>query len=140
MAVHEFTLPGEIAALADLQREIDQWCSKAAVPASVIADLQLVAEEVVANIIHHGYVESTGDIDVRLELDNAALAIEFVDRATAFNPLAATEPELGQPIEAARIGGLGIPLITRLSHEQNYSRAGGGNRLRLLWRLSDTLP
>ena len=131
-------LAGGDESLDELRDFLSSQCDRAHVTAEIAGDLQLAAEEVLVNIITHGYRGSAGNVNVRLDIVSGYLVIEFSDQAAPFDPLAMPEPELGQSIDEAPIGGLGIPLIRRLSHEQHYSYSDGRNCLRLKWYLSET--
>lgn len=138
MLVERIALVGRDESLGELRDFLASRCERAEVTAEVAGDLQLAAEEVVVNIITYGYRESAGSVNICLEISTGHLVVEFVDRAAPFDPLAAPEPELGQSIDQAPVGGLGIALIKRLSHEQQYSYRDGQNCLRLKWYLSQS--
>ena len=61
------------------------------------------------------------------------VALEVRDPGTAFDPLQQGDrARLGEPIDQAAIGGLGIHLITSLSDRQNYRHEHGYNILEVV--------
>lgn len=89
--------------------------------------IEVILEELVSNVVRHG-----GGADVlRIEAEYAGQAIRLVieDNGPAFNPLDAPEPAPFTTVEHAALGGLGIPLIRRLSKSVDYRRVGPINRI-----------
>jgi serine/threonine-protein kinase RsbW len=97
--------------------------------------LQLAVDEVVTNIIVHGYQEVglKGDFDLLAEIDQRALTITVEDTAAAFDPTAMKAPEdLDAPLEERSMGGLGVYLALRSVDEFKYERDGNRNRNRFV--------
>jgi serine/threonine-protein kinase RsbW len=98
--------------------------------------LRLVLDEIVVNIIAHGYQEA-GDtkrheIHVRLALDNAnVLTIQVEDDARAYDPRNAPAPKFDLPIEQRRRGGLGVHIVKAIMDTVDYRRENGHNVLTL---------
>lgn len=83
-------------------------------------DLKLVSEELLANIIKHGYDSHTdGTIDIELAVDGSNVRMTFTDAAAAFNPLERTSPDVLNDLSE---GGMGILLVKSLTDEQHYQR------------------
>jgi anti-sigma regulatory factor (Ser/Thr protein kinase) len=88
-------------------------------------DLKLVSEELLANIIKHGYDSRTnGTIDVELSVDASRVRITFTDTAKAFNPLERKPPDMLNDLSE---GGMGILLVKSLTDEQHYQRDNNQN-------------
>ena len=88
-------------------------------------DLKLVAEELLANIINHGYDdESEQVIDIELSVDNNRVQLTFTDSGKAFNPMKNGHLELLNDLSE---GGMGILLVKSLTDEQYYKRDGDRN-------------
>src|ERR1700743_1726346 len=88
--------------------------------------LEVLFEELVTNTIRHGFKpHSAQTIHVRVERKAGAVELVFEDDGEPFNPLDAAMPEAFTDIESARIGGLGIPLIVKLSSALRYERLTG---------------
>jgi len=103
------------------------WCEQAGVGADAIHDLDLALDEVVANVIQHGYGPgAAGAIELRLALVGDVVRLEVRDRARAHNPLDAPEPG---PASADGVGGLGVHLVKAVMSRVEYARENGENRL-----------
>ena len=90
-------------------------------------DIKLVSEELLANIIRHGYDTDTEEtIDIELVTDESGVSITFTDSAREFNPLQTRNPEVLNDLSE---GGMGILLVKSLTDAQNYKRVNGHNVL-----------
>jgi len=112
----------------------DAWlirrCQACAVPESTIHDLRLALDEIVSNVIRHGYgPDGAGEIEVTASFENDRVRIEVRDAAKPFNPLAFPEPNLSAPIEQRPRGGLGIFLVRKLMDRVDYTRDNGCNHV-----------
>jgi anti-sigma regulatory factor (Ser/Thr protein kinase) len=102
-----------------------------------VAATELVLEEVITNILRHGYGGYAGDdgaqhwIEIEVSIEPGAVQLLVVDDGTPFDPLAHAEPELPQSLDEAPIGGLGLLMIRRTASELAYERRGGHNRFNL---------
>lgn len=94
--------------------------------------LHLVLDELVINIVRHGYGETNdGTIQVRLERSGDTLTVVLKDGAPAFDPTRVPEPDLDQPLELRPVGGLGIHIVRSLVDAMTYRREGNANVLTL---------
>ena len=83
-------------------------------------DLKLVSEELLANIIKHGYDRDSDEkIDIELAVDKNSVRLTFTDSARAFNPLERNDPDILNDLSE---GGMGILLVKSLTDEQHYQR------------------
>jgi len=97
----------------------------------VIAALQVALDEVLNNILVHGYADlEAHKIEVRLNADAAAATLEFVDDGIPFDP---TQHEIvpRRDNETVRPGGLGLAFIRRLMDDVTYERIDDHNHLKL---------
>ena len=96
-------------------------------------DLLLVVEEVVSNIARYAGLPPQAAVGLKLTADPRQVAVEVRDAGTAFDPLReARRASLGESIEDASVGGLGVHLITSLTDRQSYHREDGCNILRIV--------
>jgi anti-sigma regulatory factor (Ser/Thr protein kinase) len=93
--------------------------------------VEVVFEELVTNIVRHGYAdERAHDIDVRLTCGPDAIVLALEDDGQPFDPLQRPEPDRPASIEEATLGGLGILLVRKAATGLRYERtADGKNRL-----------
>ena len=103
--------------------------------------LALTLDEVVANVIRHGYDDTDEHvIRVRLWLEDDLLTMQVGDDGRPFNPLLAPEPDLERPIEQRPVGGLGIHIIRTMMDDIEYRRTNGQNLLTLRKRVDRVEP
>ena len=88
-------------------------------------DLKLVAEELLANIIRHGYDDEPEQvIDIELNVADDCVQLTFTDSGKVFNPMENEQPEVLNDLSE---GGMGILLVKSLTDEQIYRRDGDQN-------------
>jgi serine/threonine-protein kinase RsbW len=127
-----FTTPGDREGLKDLSTGLDAVLRRNGLDQALIDDIQLITEEIVANAIDHGFIETAPagrQVTVSLRADGTRLHMEFRDNGRPFNPLEAPPPDLDADILDRPIGGLGIHLVRELSEQVYYRREDGQNIL-----------
>jgi anti-sigma regulatory factor (Ser/Thr protein kinase) len=99
-------------------------------PRTVIT-LQIALEEVVSNVIRHGFRGRTEhQLIVRIHRrDDGVIAIEVEDNGAPFNPLTTPRPSASAPLDARQPGGLGVLLVLHMMDEVRYERVGERNVL-----------
>src|SRR5258708_50952 len=112
---------------------VEQFGAEHRLPTAIINDVCVSLDEVLSNIIAHGYgPEAGGEIIVRLDYAGDEFRVEIEDGGKAFDPLQAPPPDLSAELRERKIGGLGIHLIRSLMDDVAYDRIGGKNRLRMV--------
>ena len=110
---------------------VREFCAARALPGPATDDLILALDEILANIIEHGYRGDTaGVIRLRARGSAAVMELEIRDWAPAFDPLAAAPPDLSIPFSQRAIGGLGIHLARSVMDTIEYAWNDGENCLR----------
>ena len=106
-----------------------------------IMRIRLVLDEIVVNIVAHGY-EDAGDTDdhtihIHLELDDRdLLTIRVTDDAREYDPRTAPAPRFDLPLEERRRGGFGVHIVKAIMDTIDYRRMNGQNVLTLTKKLS----
>jgi anti-sigma regulatory factor (Ser/Thr protein kinase) len=101
-----------------------------AVPEAARYRIDLVFDEVAVNIIR--YASASSDVELRVTLGEGEILLAFEDDGIAFDPRTHVEAEAPTLLEEAKVGGLGIGLIRRMSARIDYERTSDGrNRLTL---------
>lgn len=114
-------------------RQVETFCSQQAVPLSVIQSVLLALEELLVNIVMHGYHdEQSHTIAVMLERHDSHLSVEITDDGMAFDPRTVPAPNLSMSLDERPIGGLGVWLTLKMMDEIDYRREGPMNKLRLV--------
>jgi len=132
------TRDGVIRAAADF----DEFCRVQGVPADARWRFQVALDEILSNIVRHGFRHQPGTIALTFARDDRAVTVEVVDSAPPFDPREAPAPDTSSPLESRPAGGLGIKLAESLVDELAYERRDEHNHLKLAWRLrpDDTGP
>jgi phosphoserine phosphatase RsbU/P len=126
-------LRNELGDLDTLDPILDRFGKHGRLPAATMAELRVVCDDIVSNVINHGYPQGgEHDIEVRLELTGRRLVVTVSDDGVAFNPLAVAPPDTTLPLEQRELGGLGIHLVRSLTDEATYGRHGGRNVITLV--------
>ncbi len=124
-------LRSRISELAHLHPWIDRLSSRHKIPANTQFAMNLCLEEVISNIIRHGYC---GDPDHSIAIiftnpreDNFVFVVE--DEAPHFNPVESPELPPLSSLEELAVGGQGIRLLRRFADALEYQATPAGNRL-----------
>ena len=125
-------LNAQLEDLATIRRYVQEQAEAFSFDPDGVYDLTLAVDEVVTNILKHGYQDQQGPIEIEIERQNHFLAIHIRDQAEPFDPTQAPEPDLSLPLEQRPVGRLGL-YLTRHSVDQMIYQANpqGGNILTL---------
>lgn len=109
---------------------------KSGVPQEVSFKIELVLEELLANVIHYAYPQGHGDLEVGCELGpEQRLCLSVQDWGRPFNPLTQEDPNLSPDLCERAIGGLGIFLVRKMADSLSYKRQNDSNILTLFFQL-----
>jgi anti-sigma regulatory factor (Ser/Thr protein kinase) len=139
--VEELVCEARRERLGDLLAFVERACERAALDPDVAFDVRLAAEEVVTNVIEHGYAgtEMPGPITIRFRHDPQRVVVTVDDLAPPFDPATIRPADPSAPLEERRIGGLGWHFVTQVMDEVRHEhRHPRGNRLTLVKRLPAT--
>lgn len=98
---------------------------------SVKYKLELSAEEIFTNIASYAYPSGDGEIEVRFEVKDNKLIMDFIDQGTPYNPLENPDPDVDFPPESREQGGLGIFIVKNSVDEISYRYEENKNVLTL---------
>ncbi|MBP8302412.1 MAG: ATP-binding protein [Planctomycetes bacterium] len=124
---------GDLAELAQVNAKVTDLLQRHGTGAEVVYRAQLALEEVLSNVIRHGYEDNPAEhaITIHVQLLPDGVRLEFVDDGRAFDPLSVAEVDLDLPLEDRRVGGLGVHLLRTMTKGLNYERKAGCNHLRV---------
>jgi len=107
---------------------------QAGFPAARVDEIELVVEEVVANICHYSYGDRLGNVELACRLtDGSTLELDFADGGRPFDMLAVPEQNLAVDIDQRGLGGVGVPMMRALVDRASYRRDGQRNLLCLVF-------
>lgn len=124
--------------LADLLTFVERACARAALDAATAFDVRLATEEVVMNVIEHGYAGMTpGPITLRIRREPHEVVVTVEDEAPYFDPSTIRPADPDAPLDRRSVGGLGWHFVTQLMDQARHERRHPhGNRLTLVKRLT----
>ena len=84
---------------------------------------ELVFEEVVTNILKHGYTDDREhDIEVSIDFPDSAIVMRFEDDGVPFDPLRHPPDRQTGSIVDAKVGGRGLTLLRAAASRLDYTR------------------
>lgn len=127
-----------LGAIADGQSALTGFCDMHGLAPPVVNRIEVIFEEVVANIVRHGFAAgSAQEIHFSARIREACVLLVFEDDGIAFDPLALAPPAPFTSLAEAKLGGLGIPLVRRLASDVAYAAGdAGGDGFRFVNRLT----
>ena len=132
------TVPGTTAGVSRAAAVFDEFCQLWQVPPDARWRFQVVLDEILSNIVRHGYRGREGSVNLTFVRDRDTVTVDVVDQAPPFDPSQAPAPDTMSPLESRKPGGLGVRFAESLLDGLSYERRGGENHLRLTWRLPDS--
>ncbi len=132
----QLRIPAKLPELPGVMQQLDDFAVQNSWQHSEHMQIQLLVEEVVVNIMHHGMPEQPEPwLCLTIWSSPHTINLEFTDNGMAFNPLLVTMPDLEQDVEARQVGGLGVHIVRQMADTASYDRideAGQAvNRLRI---------
>lgn len=128
----DIVIPAKPDEILKVTADIEEILVAQAFPDEAVLDVRLALEEVIVNIISHGYCGRAGSIAVRCTASPLKAEIEISDSAPAFNPLSVPEPDIMSGIDERSVGGLGILLVRRVMDMVSYRHKNHRNVLTLV--------
>lgn len=127
------TVRNDMSELGPLAEALGEFGLRNNVPADAIYKVDLALEELLVNVIRHGYGEGADDREIRVgvALADGAITVRMEDDAMAFDPRAAAPPDIGAAIEKYPCQGLGLYLVGAVMDSIAYERRDGRNCLTL---------
>lgn len=107
---------------------------QAGLPQARVDEIELVVEEVVANICHYSYGDRPGNVELACHwIAEQSLELVFTDGGQPFDMLHLPEPNLAVDIDQRGLGGVGVPMMRALVDQASYRRDGERNVLCLVF-------
>ena len=126
-----FVLRNDLAELGPLAEFVEGFCSPLSPTPQDEMAMQLSLEEMVTNVINHGYVDGRShNFTVTLSaLPDRLVRAVITDDAPAFDPLSRPPADLSAPLYEREVGGLGVHLLRKLMDSVHYEYRDGMNVL-----------
>jgi len=131
--VFDLSVKARLENLKAVRSYIDRVGAELGVNEQALGDLRLVVDEAVTNVVHYGYEDLEGIVEVHMQRDGDSVVIRIRDQAKTFNPSHIENPRLDTALKDRDLGGMGIYLIKKMTDEAEFlSLPGGGNEIRLV--------
>ena len=131
------TLEADLGRLGEARQFVREQAAAAGLPPDATDDLVQAVDEVVTNVVEHGYRGGTGVVDLEVDSDADLIAVRIIDACGLFDPTTVPTPDLEAPLESRSLGGMGVHLARSLTDEMRHRMLpGGGNELTLVKRLA----
>lgn len=121
-------LPNALSAVEDSRLAVARFLEPFGLSSSALNRVEVVLEELVSNLVRHG--KDVSGLSVAAGVRDGAVDLVVEDDGREFDPFSVPEPEAFTTLEKAQLGGLGIPLVRRLSDAARYDRVGSGETAR----------
>lgn len=126
-----------VEALAGVRAFVREQLATVGADRETVDDLVQAVDELVCNVVEHGYGGRPGEIEIAFRRTSGEVAFRIRDDAPAFDPTAVPEPPLHLPLGERRLGGMGIHLARSLTDGFDHRiLPSGGNQVtvRKRWR------
>lgn len=122
--------------LAAVRAFVREQSAAAGADAETTADLVQAVDELVCNVVEHGYAGRPGQVEVAFLRTADTLGFRIRDGAPPFDPRTVPEPPLDLPLAQRRLGGMGIHLARDLTDGFDHRiLPTGGNEVTVRKRL-----
>ena len=119
----EMTFSRTLQSLEKIFEFIGTFTSKAHIEKSEIFPIELAVEELFTNMVKYQR-DSLQDIAITLEKAGPKLTVTLIDPdCEPFDVLKKPEPEINQPLQERKLGGLGVYLTKKMVDVMDYQYA-----------------
>jgi len=132
----QFVIDAELSEIERINHRLDDFAKEHEVSNGIIQKLKIAIDELVTNIISHGFVDGDDQsIEISFDCSDKQLIVEIIDEGVPFNVFEAAKPDTTLSIEDREIGGLGTLLVNELIDEVAYQRRNNTNVVSLTMNL-----
>lgn len=135
MTEDSLTLDSQLSELAKVWSWVEALAAQYQIPDKTVFAIQLCLEEVLSNIIRHGYNGEPGhSFTVAFApLATGLWSFTAEDSAPHFSPLESADKraQAFPDLDTIKPGGLGIPILKKFTHSVSYQALPAGNRITL---------
>jgi len=130
---YSLRMDAQLENLSAIRDFVEETATRLNVVPAAIPNIVLAVDEMVTNIIEHGYRGQPGSIEIDVTTQGDALIVQLHDQAPPFDPTTRPPPDLSIPFDERTPGGLGIYLTRKMMDDvQHHVTATHGNELTLI--------
>ena len=123
-------MPNRIDELSRVTAFVEEIACELNLDDELLMNLNLVLEEMIANIIFYAYPEGTKTIiGLLAEYDGKELTFVLSDQGRAFDPTLSKSVDMNVNPAERQLGGMGIFIVKNIMNEVSYQRLEGRNLL-----------
>lgn len=125
------TVQSNLENLSRIRGFIEEAAGRAGLSGQGISEIRLAVDEVCANVMTHGYKNTSGVLDICVDQTDNKMIVTVSDDAPPYNPLQETPiPDLEAPLDQRPLGGMGVLLVKQNTDWVEYKTTeSGGNAL-----------
>jgi anti-sigma regulatory factor (Ser/Thr protein kinase) len=121
-------MPAAVGCFPDVVQFVHALASEANLADDLAHRLRLATDELVTNVLTHGYAAATGELELEGAVDPDRVWLRIVDTAVPFDPTQVSDPpDLDRPLSERAPGGLGLFLARTAVDDMSYQRCRGRN-------------
>ena len=131
--MNELTIEATVENITAVTEFVNEQLEAYDCPPKAKMQIDIAIDELFGNIAQYAYDPDTGPATVRVEVEEAPLAviITFIDHGKPYDPLSGKDPDVTLPVEERDLGGLGVFLVKKTMDEISYEYRNGQNILRI---------
>lgn len=133
----ELTVEADTEQLETVTAFLNEQLEAKSCTMKVQTQLEIVVEEIFANIANYAYPSKKGQVTIRIivEEETLSMVITFIDSGIPYDPLKKEDPDITLSAEEREIGGLGVFLCKKLVDDMHYEYKDGKNILTIQKKL-----
>lgn len=113
----------------EVQSFVEKSFTECHVPKKLVRRFLIVSDEIFSNVCRYSGAREAA---VECCREKNKIVLVFEDDGAEFNPLKRPSPDVKEPLENRKAGGLGIYMVQELMDEVTYERREGKNRLTMI--------
>jgi serine/threonine-protein kinase RsbW len=119
-----------VDALAGVRAFVREQLATVGADGETVDDLVQAVDELVCNVVEHGYAGRPGEIEIAFVPTADDVAFRIRDDAPPFDPTTVPEPPLHVPLSERKLGGMGVHLARSLTDGFDHRiLPSGGNEV-----------
>ena len=116
----KYSCIAEVKNYSALLKVLYDFCGKQNLDVKTTQKLELMVEEIFANISSYAYGVEKGNIQIEISKAGSKIIVKFEDDGIKYNPLEKEDPDINIPVEKRKIGGLGIFMVKNTADDIKY--------------------
>jgi serine/threonine-protein kinase RsbW len=125
-------IEAKIESLPEILTALHEKGSEFGLKNIAIHQLEIAMEELIVNIIQHGYQNEQKTIEVEFSKLGSQFCVKVRDFAPPFNLIEkSVEIDTNAPLEERKMGGLGLLFIKKFTDYLEYRRLEDGNEIKM---------